>query len=89
MDVWFFKVKNFQHSDLVMSRTIWVQSKGITMIVWVQKNLKAYTSKIGGWMSWSYQKDDSNEFFNPLICLSTNKIDKVEEDMIILVKGKN
>lgn len=39
-------------------------------------------------MSWSYQKDDSNEFFNPLICLSTNKIDKVEEDMIILGKGK-
>lgn len=54
---------------------------------WLEENVKAYTKDFGEWISWSYQKDEMNDLFDPVICLSTNKMDKIKEDMIILGKG--
>lgn len=70
-----------------MARTTWVQSKGIPMTAWLEENIKAYTRELGEWISWSYQKDDSKDLFDPIICISTNRFDLIKEEMIILVRG--
>lgn len=54
-----------------------------------KKNLKGFTKGLGEWLSWSYQKDNTNDFFNPLICISSSKMGFICEEMTILVKGKN
>lgn len=59
------------------------------MIAWLEENLKAYTARFGEWVTWSYQKDNSHSFFNPLICIQTAHMEKINEDLKVLVKGKN
>lgn len=44
---------------------------------------------VGEWLSWSYKKDNENDFFNPIICISTNKMEVISENLKILVKGKH
>ncbi|KAK1403676.1 hypothetical protein POM88_003281 [Heracleum sosnowskyi] len=73
---------------MFMPRTVWVECKGLPMNVWLEENLKAFTMFMGEWLSWTYQKDDSNEFFNPLICLSTSRTDTIDESFEVMVKGK-
>lgn len=57
---------NFEEMNLVMDRTAWVECVGLPLIAWVEPNVKAFTKKMEEWISWTYQKDDSNDFFNPL-----------------------
>lgn len=44
---------------------------------------------MGEWLSSTYQKDVKNEFFNPLVCLSTNRKETIDEEMKILVKDQS
>lgn len=55
------------------------------MNAWLEENLKAFSKHLGEWISWSYQKYDGSDFFNPLICISTTRYDFIKEDMKILV----
>ncbi|KAK1364860.1 hypothetical protein POM88_040421 [Heracleum sosnowskyi] len=73
---------------MFMPMKVWVECKGLPMKIWLEENLKAYTMFMGEWLSWTYQRDDSNEFFNPLVCLSTERIDTREEKFKVMVKGK-
>lgn len=85
---WFSKIRDFGETDILIPRTVWLECKGLPMTVWLEENMKAYTRSMGEWLSWTYQRDDSNDFFNPLVCLSTTRIDKIEECFQVLVKGK-
>lgn len=58
------------------------------MNAWLEENLKGFTSGLGVWLSWSYQKDNANDFFNPIICIYTTNMEDICEDMVILVKGQ-
>lgn len=57
------------------------------MNAWLEENIKAYTKELGERISWSYQIDNLNDLFDPIICIFTNRLDKIKEEMIILVKG--
>lgn len=72
-----------------MPTTMWLESFGIPMIVWLEENLEGYTQHLGEWISWSYQKDDGRDFFNPIICFSTIPYDSIVEKMRIFVNDKN
>ncbi|KAL8108125.1 hypothetical protein AgCh_024530 [Apium graveolens] len=85
---WFGSLRKFVDKDLIDPRTVWLQTYGIPMNVWLEENLKGYTRWMGDWISWSYQKDNESEFFNPVICISTERREKIEESMNILMKGK-
>ncbi|KAK1361733.1 hypothetical protein POM88_046207 [Heracleum sosnowskyi] len=85
---WFYKIRPFEENDLLLSRTTWLECKGLPMIAWIESNLKAFTKSFGEWISWTYQRDNMNAFFNPLICLSTNSWSPINEELTILVKGK-
>lgn len=54
---------------------------------WKEENLRAFTERLGRWISWSYQSDGLGEFFNPLICLDTTDWNEISEDMKILYRG--
>lgn len=84
----FIMIRDFVHKDFVLERTVWLQSTGIPMNAWLEENLKGYTKDLGEWLSWSYQKYNANDFFNPIICISTRKMDVISEEMRIVVKGK-
>ncbi|KAK1387930.1 hypothetical protein POM88_016108 [Heracleum sosnowskyi] len=86
---YFSIVRNFEEEDLFMPRTVWIECTGLPMNAWVEENLRAYTKKIGEWLSWTYQKDGKNEFFNPIICVSTNKVKLIDESVLISIKSKN
>ena len=86
MSVW-FKIRKFEEFDHVMSRVVWIECKGLPMPAWKEENLKAFTDRLGKWVSWSYQSDSLVRFFNPLICIDTDNPHKVEEEMTILYKG--
>ncbi|KAK1361500.1 hypothetical protein POM88_045974 [Heracleum sosnowskyi] len=58
------------------------------MTAWLEENLKAYTKQMGEWCSRSYQRDDMNTFFNPLICISTEISHRIKEKMKVKVKRK-
>lgn len=55
----------------------------------MEENFKGYTSHLGEWISWTYQKDEGRDFFNPLICIATTCYDTICEVIKILVKGKS
>lgn len=57
------------------------------MSAWREENLRAYTDRLGKWISWSYQSDSLGEFFNLIICIDTNEYDTIRESMKILYKG--
>lgn len=59
------------------------------MHAWIESNLKAFTKSFGEWISWTYQRDNMNALFNPLICISTSSLHSIEEDMKVLIKGKS
>lgn len=86
---WFSNIRSFEEKDLYLSRIAWLECKGLPMNAWVEENLKAFTKPLGEWISWTYQKDNMNVLFNPLICLSTASTDPINEEMKILVKGKH
>ncbi|KAK1379692.1 hypothetical protein POM88_026436 [Heracleum sosnowskyi] len=86
---WFSVVRKFQSKDLVLPRTVWIECIGLPMTAWLEENLKAYTSKIGEWISWSYQIDESNTFVNPMICLATTNHEEIRKELKVLVKGQN
>lgn len=88
MSVWFCQIRDFMDIDHIISRTAWLECKGLPMPAWREENLKAFTDRFGNWLSWSYQSDDLQQFFNPLICIDTPTLEKIKEDMIILYKGK-
>lgn len=87
--MWFSRVKKFNDNDLVVPRTVWLESQGIPMSAWLKENLKGYTKHLGEWVTWSYQKDEGMDLFNPIICLSTVNYETIVEKMKILVKGKH
>lgn len=58
------------------------------MPAWKEENLRAFTDRLGKWISWSYQSDSLCEFFNPIVCLDLKNQERVKENMIILYKGK-
>lgn len=89
LDMLFSKLRDFSQEDLVLERTVWIQSYGLPMNALLEENLKGYTNGLGEWLSWSYQKDKSNDFFNPIICVSTTLKDFICEDMTVLVRGKH
>lgn len=87
LSVWFNKIRNFEEFDHVMSRVVWIECKGLPMPLWKEKNLRAFTDRLGKWGSWSYQSDSLDRFFNPQICIDTSNLHKVEEEMTILYEG--
>lgn len=88
LSVWFCKIRKFEEQDLVVSRIVWLECRSLPMPAWQEDNLKAFTDRLGGWLSWSYQSDGLCEFFNPLICLDVWDFDRIQEDMKILYKWK-
>lgn len=58
------------------------------MTAWMEENLKAFTSHLGDWISWTYQRDEGHDFFNPLVCISTTNYEPIIEQMKILVGEK-
>lgn len=85
---WLSKVKPFEENDLYISRLVWLECKGLPMNAWIESNLKAFTKSFGEWISWTYQRDNMNVLFNPLICLSSNSPSLINEELKILIKGK-
>ncbi|KAL1822632.1 hypothetical protein ACET3Z_009410 [Daucus carota] len=88
LSVWFCKIRRYEEADHVISRVIWLECRGLPMPAWKEENLKAFTARLGEWISWSYQSDGLGEFFNPVICIDTVEWDKIQENMKILYKGK-
>lgn len=58
------------------------------MPAWREENLRAFTDRLGSWISWSYQSDNLGEIFNPLVCIDTPTFEEINEDMKILYKGR-
>ncbi|KAK1403272.1 hypothetical protein POM88_002877 [Heracleum sosnowskyi] len=88
LSIWFTVIRKFKEEDLIVPRTVWVECTGLPMTAWLEENLKAFSARFGEWVSWSYQKDDSNTLFNPLICIQSCEMERIEDEMIVLVKGK-
>ncbi|WOG84202.1 hypothetical protein DCAR_0103384 [Daucus carota subsp. sativus] len=73
-----------KESDHIISKVTWIECKGLPMPAWKDENLKAITSRFGEWISWTYQSDSLNEFFNPLICIDTVLPDNICDRMKVL-----
>ncbi|KAL1802125.1 hypothetical protein ACET3Z_030772 [Daucus carota] len=87
LSVWFSSIRNYEEADHVISRVVWIECKGLPMPAWREENLRAFTDGLGTWVNWSYQSDSLDSFFNPLICIDTLSLSKIEEEMTILYKG--
>lgn len=87
MSVWFCQTRNFIEEDYVISGMAWLECKGLPMPAWKEENLKAFTDRLGRWISWSYQSDGFGDFFNPLICLDTTDSDLIRDELTIMYKG--
>lgn len=46
LDVWSCKIRNFKQRDLIILMTIWVESRGIPKIAWLEENLKGFTGHL-------------------------------------------
>ncbi|KAK1360354.1 hypothetical protein POM88_044828 [Heracleum sosnowskyi] len=84
----FSVIRKFKEEDMIVPRTVWIECSGLPMLAWLEENLKAFSARLGEWVTWSYQKDDINAFFNPLICLQSCEMSQIEDEMTVLVKGK-
>ncbi|KAL1809023.1 hypothetical protein ACET3Z_026013 [Daucus carota] len=89
LSVWFCSIRNYEEFDHIISRLAWVECRGLPMPAWKDENLKAFTSRLGKWISWSYQSDDLGDFFNPLICTDTRERKTISDSLTILYKGRN
>ncbi|KAL1831657.1 hypothetical protein ACET3Z_001308 [Daucus carota] len=89
LSVWFCKIRDYRESDHIISKVTWIECKGLPMPAWKDENLKAITSRFGEWISWTYQSDSLNEFFNPLICIDTVLPDNICDRMKVLYKGNH
>ena len=87
LSVWVCEIRSYEESDHILSRVIWIECKGLSMPAWKEENLRAFTSRLGRWLSWSYQSDGLGESFNLLICLDTTEWNIIQESMKILYKG--
>lgn len=52
------------------------------------ENLKSFSKQLGTWISWSFQKEQDLEIHNPCITCVTSLADKINEKLVVLVKGK-
>ena len=87
LSVWFCLIRNYEETDHVLSRVVWLECRSLPMPAWREENLRAFTDRLGKWISWSYQSDGLNDFFNPLICLDTVNWSSLNDTMTILYKG--
>lgn len=88
LSVWFCSMRNFEEADHILSRPVWLECRGLPMPAWREENLRAFTDRLGSWISWSYQSDNLGEIFNPLVCIDTPTFEEINEDMKILYKGR-
>ena len=88
LTVWFNHIRNYEEEDHVISRVTWLECRGLPMPAWKEENLRAFTDRMGKWVSWTYQSDNLGEFFNPLICIDLTNQEQFYEEMTILYKGK-
>lgn len=51
-------------------------------------NLKAFSKKLVTWISWSFQKEEDLEIHNPCITCETRSVDRINEKLTVLFKGK-
>ncbi|KAL1832841.1 hypothetical protein ACET3Z_002492 [Daucus carota] len=88
LSVWFCMIRKYEEMDHILTRQVWIECRGLPMPAWLEENLRAFTDRLGTWISWSYQSDNLGELFNPLICIDTVNFDEIKEDMKVLYKGK-
>lgn len=88
LSVWFCKIRKYEEMDHILTRQVWIECRGLPMPAWKEENFRAFTDRLGTWISWSYQSDNLGELFNPLICIDTVNFDEIKEDMKVLYKGK-
>ncbi|KAL1826323.1 hypothetical protein ACET3Z_004735 [Daucus carota] len=88
LSVWLSKIRQFEESDHIISRVVWLECRGLPMPAWKEDNLRAFTDRFRKWISWSYQSDGLGEFFNPLVCIDSVEWNTISDEMRILYKGQ-
>ncbi|KAK1393875.1 hypothetical protein POM88_012931 [Heracleum sosnowskyi] len=81
-------VRKVTEKDLVLPRIAHVKCVGLPINAWLETNLKAFTKSFGEWVSCCFQDETLLKLHNPVITLVTSQVDRIEEYLTILVKGK-
>lgn len=85
----FIKVKKYDSEDYLVPRAVEIECLGLPLNAWLEENIKAFTSQLGEWISWSYQDEQRLEIFNPRITCFSKRLDKIDEKFLVLVNGEN
>lgn len=84
----FTSVKQVNYIDLVVPRIAWVWCDGLPILAW---NKETWKKLVGDWgyLLTEHTKPLQNAMFQGLrLCVSTNKVDKIDETLKVMIEDK-
>ncbi|KAK1362168.1 hypothetical protein POM88_046642 [Heracleum sosnowskyi] len=71
-----------------IQRKIFVECRGLPFLAWSEQNLKCITKDVGLWEEWVNENSLLARLENSVVCIYSNRIDQIEEKVIVSISGK-